>query len=322
MNFFSFARTLVALSVLTLLCGLASAQSPYPNRLIRMIVPFGSGGSTDALARMIAQKLSENLGQPVIVDNRTGGNTVVGADALVKSAPDGYTLYFVSVDHAVHGHFQPTPYHPVNDFAPVATISYTQLLLVANPALPVNNVQELITLGKSNLSALNIGTAGAQGVQHLTGDLFNGLAGTKMQQVPYRGGGPAMLDVMGGQIQLYFSIPLSASPHIKSGKLKPIAITGLSRSSMFPNVPTFAEAGVQGMDVKVWFGMFAPSGTPKPVLERLNAEISRIIVAPDVKENLIAQGMEPYVTTGDEFAAMFKSEFAKWGRVVKSSAGK
>lgn len=318
MNFSSVVRLTSIACVLAMVSGAVVAQQGYPNKPIRMIVPFGAGGSTDNLARTMAQKLSEALGQPVIVDNRPGGNAVIGSEALVKSPPDGYTIMMTSVDHTVIPQLLPTPYDPIKDFAPVGAVSYTQLLLVVNPAVPANNLQELIALAKSKPGQLNYASSGSGGVPHLTGEMFSSLAGIKMQHIPYKGGGPAMIDLVGGQVQLTFAIPINAIPHIKNGKLRPIAITGTSRLDALPQVPTFTEAGVPGLDVKTWFGVFAPPGTPKPIVDRLSGEIVRILSTPDVKEKLLAQGMEPYVTTADEFAAIVKADVAKYGQVIKA----
>ena len=309
----------LAFAALAMLCtGGAAAQAGYPNKPIRMIVPFAAGGSTDNLARTMAQKLSELLGQPVIVDNRPGGNAIIGSEALTKAAPDGYTIMMTSVDHTVIPQLLPTPYDPVKDFAPVGAVSYTQLLLVVNPSVPVNSLQELIAYAKANPGKLNYASSGSGGVPHLTGEMFASQTGIKMQHIPYKGGGPAMIDLVGGQVQLTFAIPINAIPHIKNGKLRPIAITGTSRNEALPQVPTFTESGVPGLDVKTWFAVFAPVGTPKPIVDKLSEDIRKALAMPDVKEKLAAQGMEPYVTTPDEFAAIVKADVAKYGQVIKT----
>ena len=309
----------LAFAALAMLCtGGAAAQAGYPNKPIRMIVPFAAGGSTDNLARTMAQKLSELLGQPVIVDNRPGGNAIIGSEALTKAAPDGYTIMMTSVDHTVIPQLLPTPYDPVKDFAPVGAVSYTQLLLVVNPSVPVNSLQELIAYAKANPGKLNYASSGSGGVPHLTGEMFASQTGIRMQHIPYKGGGPAMIDLVGGQVQLTFAIPINAIPHIKNGKLRPIAITGASRNEALPQVPTFTEGGVPGLDVKTWFAVFAPVGTPKPIVDKLSEDIRKALAMPDVKEKLAAQGMEPYVTTPDEFAAIVKADVAKYGQVIKA----
>jgi len=297
----------------------AAAQQPYPSRPIRMIVPFGAGGSTDNVARTVAQKLTESLGQTVFVENRPGGNAIIGTEALQKAAPDGYTIMMTSIDHVVIPQLLPTPYDPVKDFAPVGAVSFTQLLLVVNPSVPAHNLQELVALGKAKSGQLNYASSGSGGVPHLTGVMFSDLAGFKMQHIPYKGGGPAMVDLVGGQVQLTFAIPINAIPHIKSGKLRPIAITGTARNEALRDVPTFTEGGIAGLDVKTWFGVFAPAGTPKPIVDRLSSEIAKILATSEMKEKLAGQGMEPYITTADEFAAIAKADYAKYGQVIRAN---
>ncbi len=297
----------------------AAAQQPYPNRPIRMIVPFGAGGSTDNVARMVAQKLTEALGQTVFVENRPGGNAIIGTEALQKSPPDGYTIMMTSIDHVVIPQLIPAPYDPLKDFVPVGAVSFTQLLLVVNPSVPANNLQELVALGKAKSGQLNYASSGSGGVPHLTGVMFSDLAGFKMQHIPYKGGGPAMVDLVGGQVQLTFAIPINAIPHIKGGKLRPIAITGAVRNEALRDVPTFTEAGIAGLDVKTWFGVFAPAGTPKSIVDRLSAEIARILATTEVREKLGGQGMEPFITTADEFAAVTKADYNKYGQVIRAN---
>ncbi|MES2631877.1 MAG: tripartite tricarboxylate transporter substrate binding protein [Pseudomonadota bacterium] len=297
----------------------AAQPAPYPNKPVRLIVAFAPGGSTDGLARIVAQKLSESLGQQVVVDNKPGGNTIIGSEALTKAPKDGYTLLLATVDHSVVPQLQTTPYDPVKDFAAIGGISYTQLLLVANPAFAANNVQELVALAKSRPGQLNVATAGSGGVQHLTGEMLATLTGTKLEHIPYRGGGPAIADVMGGQVQLYFAIPISAITHVNGGKLKAIAITGTARNEALPAVPTFAEAGVPGLDVKTWYGLFAPAGTPRPILDRLSAELNKVLATPDMKDRLRALGMDAMPMGPDEFGGFVKGEVAKWGQVIKAA---
>ena len=310
----------VAAATLPAFCALASAQpAVYPNKPVKLIVAFAPGGSTDGLARVIAQRLSEALGQQVVVDNRPGGNTVIGSEVLVKAPRDGYTILLATVDHSVVPQLQPTPYDPVKDFATIGGISYTQLLLVANPALPANNLQELIALAKARPGQLNVATAGSGGVQHLTGEMLATLTGIKLEHIPYRGGAPAIADLMGGQVQLYFAIPITAIGHVNAGKLKAIAITGAARNEALPNVPTFAESGVAGLDVKTWYGLFAPAGTPRPIIDKLSAELAKVLATPDLKERLRALGMDPLPMGPDEFGGFVKSEVAKWGQVIKTA---
>ena len=298
--------------------GAALAQPSYPNKPIRMIVPFAAGGSTDTLARTVAQKLSESLGQTVFVENRAGGNATIGSDALRKSPPDGYTIMMTSVDHTVIPQLLAVPYDPIKDFAPVGAVSYTQMLLVANPSVPANNAQELLALAKAKPNELNYSSSGTGGVPHLTGELLGKVTGIKIQHVPYKGGGPAMVDLIGGVVQLNMGPPINAIPYIRSGKAKPIAITGTRRLDALPQVPTFEESGVPGLDVKTWFAMFAPAQTPKPIVDKLSQELIKVLARPDVKEVLAGQGMEPYPLTADEFAAVVKADYAKYGEIIRA----
>ena len=298
----------------------ATAQTAsYPNKPIKLIVAFAPGGSTDGLARIVAQKLSESLGQQVVVDNKPGGNTIIGSEALTKAPRDGYTLLLATVDHSVVPQLQATPYDPIKDFAAIGGVSYTQLLLVANPAFAANNVQELVALAKSKPGQLNVATAGSGGVQHLTGEMLATLTDTKLVHIPYRGGGPAILDVMGGQVQLYFAIPISAIAHVNSGRLKAIAITGTVRNEALPAVPTFAEAGVPGLDVKTWYGLLAPAGTPRPIQDKLSAELAKLLATADIKDKLRTLGMEAMPMGPDEFGSFVKNEVAKWSQVIKAA---
>jgi len=293
------------------------AQQAYPNKVIRMIVPYAAGGSVDNLARTISQKMSEGLGQPIIVDTRPGGNATIGSDALVKSPPDGYTLLITAVDHTVIPQLMTVPYDPIRDFAPVGGVSFSQILLVAHPSVPANTLQEIVALAKAKPGALNYSSSGNGGVPHLTGEMFNAAVGTKIQHIPYKGGGPAIVDLVGGQVQLSFAIPINVIAHVKAGRLKAIAITGANRLEPLPEVPTFAEAGVPGFDVKTWFAVFAPPGTPKPIIDRLSAELRRVIALPEVKDRWATQGMEPFSLTPDELGAVVKGDYAKYGKIIR-----
>lgn len=297
----------------------ALAQPTYPTGPVKMIVPFGAGGSTDNIARTVAAKLTEALGQPVVVDNRPGGNAIIGTEAVMKATPDGQTILLTSVDHSVIPQMLPTPYDPVRDFVPIGGVSFSQLLLVVHPSMPANTLQELIALAKSKPGQLNYASSGSGGVPHLTTELFARDAGVKMQHIPYKGGGPAMIDLVGGQVQLTFAVPINAIAHVRGGRLKPIAITGSTRLAALPQVPTFTESGMPGFDVKTWFAAFAPAATPRPIVDRLSAEIVRLLTLPDVQEKLAAQGMEPFPTTSDQFAAILRADYAKYGEIIRSA---
>lgn len=320
MRFFAAPIRLLVLSLLLAFAGSASAQQGYPNKPIRFIVPYAPGGSTSNVARLIGQKLTEAWGQQVIIDNRPGGNTVIGSEALAKSPPDGYTISLAASTHATVPHLLASlPYDPIKDFTPVATLVTTQLVLVLHPSVPANNLQEFIALAKSKPGQLNFASVGTGSSTHLAGELFNNVAGVKMQQVPYKGTAPALTDLIGGQVQLNFDTPITSIPHIRSGKLKAIAITGKTRLAALPQVPTFAEAGLPNYDFQLWMGVLAPAGTPKEIVNKLNTEIAKILTMPDMKEKLVSQGLEPFVSTPDQFAALIKSDMTKFGQVIKTA---
>jgi tripartite-type tricarboxylate transporter receptor subunit TctC len=316
------ARALAA-GLALMFAGAAAAQHAsnpaFPSKPIRIIVPFSPGGTNDILARLLAPKLTESLGQQVIVDNRPGGNTVIASDALLKSAPDGHTLSLPGNSHVLTPHLTrtPLPFDPIKDFAPVATLARTGLFLVINPTVPANNLQEFIAYAKSKPGEVNSAAPGGS-LNQLATEVFNSLAGVKLQHIPYKGSGPAMADVVGGQAQLSFQTPASALGHLKSGRLKAIAITG-DTPYADPKVPTFAQAGLKGFDIVLTFGLLAPGGTPKPVIDRLNAEVAKILAMPDFREKVAAQGLEIFVSTPEQYAAHLRSESEKFARVVKAA---
>jgi len=305
--------------VLVALSASAAAQQSYPNRPIRFITPYAPGGSTTVMCRLVGQHLTERSGQQVIVDNRPGGNTVIGTEALTKSPPDGYTILLVASTHAILSNLTKTPYDPIKDFAPVATIGISPQVLVLNTAVPANTVQEVIALAKSKPGQLNFGSSGAGGPTHLSGELFNILAGVKTQHIPYKGAGPAMIDLIGGQVQMAYLVPINVVGHIKSGKLKGIAVTGQTRLTALPQMPTFAEAGLPGFDVKTWNGVLAPAGTPKPIVDKLSAEIGAILAMPEVKEKLDGLGMTTMISTPEQFGALIKSDMATYLKAIKAA---
>ena len=297
----------------------AGAQQSYPVKPIRIISPYPPGGTTDILARLVAPKLTESWSQQVIVDNRPGGNTIIGSEAMVKSAPDGYTLLSILTSHVIVPNLAPTPYDVVKDFAGVATIASTQLVLVTHPSLPVKNVQELISLAKSKPGQLNYGSGGSGTVTHLAGEYFNMLAGVKIQHIPYKGSAQALTDVVGGQIHMYYSPPIVALAHIKSGRLKAIGVTGDARLQALPELPTIMEAGVKGFEVNIWYGLLAPAATPRPILDKLNSELAKVLAMPDIKDKLLSQGMNPFISTPDQFAALIKADFAKYQKIIRTA---
>jgi len=297
----------------------AAAQQTYPSKPIRFIVPYPPGGSNNLLARLLGQQLSENWGQPVVVDNRPGGNAIIGSEALVRSSPDGYTLLLINVTHPINAILMPTPYDAIKDFAPVATLVSTEYILALNASLPANNLREFIALAKSKPGQLNCASVASGGLQHLALELFNILAGVKIQHVPYKGGGPALIDLIGGQVQLTFNNSITLTPHIKSGKVKAIAIGGETRLPTLPQVPTFTEAGLPGFNAKNWFGVAAPAGTPREIISKLSTEIAKILVTPDFKEKLASQGVVPFLSTPDQLAALIKADMVKYAKIIKTA---
>ena len=311
---------IIAMSVLLVVSGFATAQQAYPSKPIRFIVPFPPGGSTDPLARLAGQKLSESWGQQVIVDNRPGASTIIGSEAVAKSAPDGYTILLAGIPLVTGISLYPNiPYDAVRDFAPVATIARSQFVLVLNPSVPANNLQEFIALAKSKPDQLDYGSSGTGGSLHLAGELFNFIAGVKMLHIPYKGSGPLVSDLIGGQLRLSFQTPIATIAHIRSGRLKAIAVTGTGRLSALPQVPTFSEAGLPAYDTNIWFGIVAPAGTPRAIIDKMSAVMAKSLATQDVRENLANQGMDPFISTPDQMAALIKSDIAKYAKIIKSA---
>ncbi len=317
----SFGARIFAMLMLLLAWPFAAlAQTPFPTKPIRLITPFAPGGSTTAVGRVIGQKLTESWGHNVIIDNRPGGNTIIGTDALAKAAPDGYTLLLTTNAHVINPSlFSKLPYDPIKDFAPVGNIYSSEFVLVINPTLPANNLQELIALGKAKPGQLNYATTGAGGSGHLANEMFAMLAGIKTQHIPYKGAGPAMVDLIGGQIQMFINNPLTVIGHIKNGRMRGIAVTGEARMPTLPQVPTFTEGGLPGMDVKPWFCVLAPAGTPRPIVVKLSTEIARVMAMPDVLDFLARQGMDVFSSTPEQLAALMKTDMARWSKFIKSA---
>ena len=301
----------------------AFAQA-YPNHVIRLVVPFPAGGTTDILARAAAQKLTESLGQPVVVDNRPGAGGNIGADVVAKSAPDGYTLLMGTVGtHAINPSlYTKMPYDHVKDFVPVVLVAGVPNVLVVNPSVPVNSVADLIKLAKSKPGAINFASSGSGTSIHLSGELFKTMAGVDMTHVPYKGSAPALTDLIGGQVQVMFDNLPSALPQIKGGKLRAIAVTSLKRAPVLPDVPTISESGLPGFEASSWFGVLAPAGTPAPIVARLNSEVNKWLQSPEAREQLLAQGAVAAGGTPEQFAAHIRSETEKWAKVVKASGAK
>jgi tripartite-type tricarboxylate transporter receptor subunit TctC len=299
----------------------ALAQPAYPSKPIRLIVPFPPGGSVDPIARLIGQKLAESFGQQVIVDNRPGGNGVIGSELLAKAPPDGYTLIHLGAStHAVNAVLMRNlPYDSVKDFAPVATVQRSNYVLVVHPSLPANDVKQLVALAKARPGQVSYASAGNGNLNHLAAELFGMMTGIKLHHVPYKGGGPALTDVIRGEVQMHFAVIVSALPHIQSARLKPLAIGGENRFVALPQVPTFTQAGLAGFDLQPWQGMLAPARTPRSIVDRLSGEVARIVALPEIRERLAGFGMEPLIATPEGFAALLAADMAKSAQVIKAA---
>jgi len=318
-KFINAAMRVLSVCILMAIAGPAATQQAYPNKPIRLILPYPTGGSNDVLARLLAPKLSENWGQAVVVENRAGGNSVIGTEAVAKSAPDGYTVLLTSNIHVTAPLLVVTPYDPVKDFAPIASIAVSEFVLVVHPSLPVKNLQEFIAYAKSKPGQLDYATPGAGSANHLAVELFNMMTGVKMQHIPYKGGGPALVDVLGGQAKVYMNVPISLIPHIRSGKLRALAISGQTRLPALAEVPTLTEGGLTGTDVNVWYGVLAPAGTPKDIVAKISTEIGRILATPAFREKLDSQGMSVFTSTPEQFAALIVRDLARYANIIKSA---
>lgn len=307
----AFAAALLAVTTL------AAAQT-YPSKPIRWIVPFPPGGSTDLLARVIGQKLTEGWGQQVIVDNRGGAGGTLGAAEAARSPADGYTLLMGAIHHTIATSAYPKlPYDFQKDFAPISVVAIVPNVLVVNPSVPAHSTKELIAYAKANPGKLAYGSAGMGTAHHLIGEVFNSRAGTEILHVPYKGSSPAVADLIGGQVQIMYDTVASCLPHIKSGKLRPLAVATAKRSSALPDVPTIAEAALPGFEVTTWFGALAPARTPPELVAKLNAEIVKILGMPDVRKRLLDAGAEPVGSTPGEMAAQIKRETEEFGKIVR-----
>ena len=307
-------RLLAALLILAA----AHAQAAWPEKPIKIIVPWAPGGSTDILARTVAEKLTQSFGQPVIVDNKPGASGNIGSDFVAKAAPDGYTLLFGSMStHAINPAMNPSmPFRGVEDFTPIALLAFVTNTFVINAALPVASVPEFIAYAKANPGKVAYASAGPGSTNHLSAALLEKMAGIQMLHVPYKGGAPAVVDTLSGQTQVLFTAGTQSLPHVKSGKLKLLAVTEKKRSTLLKDVPTVAET-VPGYEMAVWYGAFGPQGLPPELTRRLNAEINRIMTLPDVKAKMEAIGVEPVSETPEQFAATMRADAQKWGRLVK-----
>ena len=311
-------RSLLLAAAALSIAGSALAQN-YPERPIRMITPYAPGGTTDLLSRLIGQKLTESMGQAVVVDNRGGGNTMIGTSAVAKSPTDGYTIMLMAMPHVIIPLLFPAPYHPIQDFAPIAGVASNEQVLVAPPSFPANNVKELIALAKSKPGELNFATVDSGGPGHLLMESFNNTIGAKMLQVPYKGAGPAINAIRGGQVHLYLAVPGPIMSTIKSGALKALAVSGKTRMAALPDVPTFAEQGLDGFDAKTWYGVVAPAGTPRPIIDKLSAEITRIISLPEIQQRLESLSVVPFPMRADQFGELMKTDMARYKHIIDTN---
>lgn len=306
----------------TALAPAAWAQS-YPLKPIRFVAPIPAGGSTDTLARDIAKRLSDAWGQPVVVENLPGAAGSIGAAAVAKAAPDGYTILLVNVGHAINASVYPTlPFDSVKDFSPIILMASLSMGLVVHPSVPAQSLKEFIALAKSKPGGLNFGSSGNGGASHLAGEIFKSMTGTQLVHVPYKGSAPAVADLLAGHVQAMFSDMPLATPYIKAGKLRPLAIAAPRRSPIMPDLPTFQEAGLPGYDIGVWVGILAPAGVPKDIVAKLNAEIARILKLPDMRDRVQGIGFDLVASTPEQFAAILQADVAKFAKVVKEAGVK
>ncbi len=308
--------------VLTLACSQAWAQA-YPTHAVKVIVPYGVGGPADIYGRFLATKLQEALGQPFVVEDRPGGGSIVGTDVVAKSAPDGYTILVMSNTHTVNETLIPKkPFDLMRDFAPITGVNSSDLLMVINPEVPAKNLKEFIALAKSKPGVLNYASSGPGTPYHMAGELFKYMAGVDIVHVPHKGSDQARTAVLGGQVQMMFDAITTMAGPARAGKVRALGTTGTKRSTVMPEVPTISEAGVPGYEATIWLGLMAPARTPRPILEKLNTEVNKIINAPDVKEAWGKQGAVPMGMSVDEFGKFVREDIAKWSKLVKATGMK
>ena len=314
-------RALVALVLASF--SVASWSQAYPSRPVKIIVPYGVGGSADVYARFLGAKLQESLGQSVVVENRPGGGSIVGTDVVAKSDPDGYTLLMMSNTHTVNETLVPKkPFDLMRDFAPITGVSYSDLLMVVHPSVPASSVKEFVALAKSKPGALNYASSGNGTPYHMAGELFKAMAGVDIVHVPHKGSDQARAAVMGGQVQMMFDAVPTMAAQAKAGKVKALGTTGMKRSSVTPDVPTLDEAGIKGYESGLWLGLMAPAKTPRPVLEKLNAEVNKLLDLTDVKQTMAKQGATTMGMSIEQFDRFLRDEIVKWAKIVKISGAK
>lgn len=308
---------------ISLMPGMAAVAQNYPAKPVRVVIPYPPGGPTDILGRIVAQRLSDRFGQTFVVDNKPGASGMIGAEAVAKAAPDGYTLLVNASLHVIYPSLYPKmAFDSIKDFSPVSQIAQVPLILVVNPDLPVKSVKDLIALAKAQPGKLRFSSSGNGAAPHLAGEAFKLHTGVDMQHIPYKGSAPALADLMGGHVDLMFDSLPSSVAHVKSGKLRPLAVSTAKRVPSMPNLPTIAESGVPGFDLGTWYGVWAPAGTHKDIVNQVSGEIAKILKLPEVRERLATLGAEPVGSAPDEFAAYCRSELSMWAKVVKDSGAK
>ena len=297
-----------------------TAMADYPERPIRLIIPYPPGGGADISARIISQHLAEALGKPVLAENKPGGAANIGTEIVARAAPDGYTLLLASLATAVNvSLYEKLPFNTLKDFDPVSLFVIAPLLVTVNPRVPANNIQELIALAKAKPGTLNYASGGVGTSNHIAGELFKYMAGVQITHVPYKGGGPAVSDLVAGHVQMYIGTILSAREFVNAGRVRALATTSTQRTPIMPDLPTVAESGLPGYDVVSWYGVFAPAGTPRPIVDKLSAELAKILRLPDVREILKANGTDAIGSTPEEASVFFRKEVDKWAKVIKAS---
>ncbi len=315
----NFTRVMVCL-IGCVAATVATAQSAYPAKPVRFIVPYPPGGSTDPIARLLGTHLTAIWGQQVVVENRAGGDTLIGATVVAKAAPDGYTILFAATTHVIipllHKNM---PFDALRDFAPVATISNSEKLLVVHPAVAANTLQEFIAHAKANPGKLNYATTGSGSANHLMNESLNLMAGIRTQQIPYKGAGPALTDLMGGHVQFAFGVPIALNQHIKAGALRGLAVSGEARLAILPNIPTFAESGLPKFDAKTWTGILAPARVPRAIVDKISGDVAKILASRDMQVKLTSQGVEPMISTPDQLSALMTADSVRFGNIIKAA---
>ncbi len=315
----NWARAFWALLLLWWAAGGVRAAEPYPNRPIELVVPFVAGGTTDTVARLIAQRLTDNWPFPTIVNNRPGGGSTIGTSIVAKAQPDGHTLLVTTIAFAINASLQKQPYHAINDFTAISELASIPLMLVVHPSLPVTNVKEFIEYSKAQPAGLDYASSGPGTSTHLAAEMFNAMTGSKLVHVPFKGNAEVLNALLGGHVKSHFALTASTLQHVRSGALRPLAVTTEKRLPDLPDVPTVAELGYPDYEISSWQGVFAPAGTPRETIGRLNQEIVAMLKTPEVEARIIREGAIPVGSSPEEFAKRFKNEVAKWARVIKSA---